>query len=162
MSVKPVPEGFHTVTPGLCVKKSDEAIAFYQKALGAQLLSRSTSPDGKVIHAEIKIGDSVLFIADEFPNMPSGCRAPETLKGTTAGLYVYVPDVDAAFDRAVKAGAKSLMPVSDMFWGDRFGQILDPFGHIWSLATHKEDLTTEQISQRQQAFFASAGKKQPA
>ena len=159
MPVKPVPEASHTVTPSLCIKGADQALAFYQKVFGAQVLMRMPSPDGKVMHAEIKIGDSLVFVSDEFPEMPGSCRAPETLKGSTGGLYLYVPDADSTFDRAVKAGAKVLMPLADMFWGDRFGQIRDPFGHIWSLATHKEDLTPEQISQRQQAFFAASTKK---
>ena len=154
--VKAVPEGFRTVTAGLCVSPCDQAIAFYEKAFGATTRSRMTMK-GKIGHAELKIGDSIIFLSDEFPEMP-GCRAPRTLEGTTGGLYLYVPDVDAACDRAVKAGAKVLMPVADMFWGDRYGQVQDPFGHIWGLSTHKEDLTPEQMAQRQQAFFATAGK----
>ena len=155
-TVKPVPEGYQTVTPGLCIRGADRALEFYQKAFGAQVVERANGPDGRIMHAAIKIGDSVVFLSDEFPEMPGACRAPETLKGATGGLYLYLPDVDAAFERVVKAGAKVLMPVADMFWGDRFGQVQDPFGHIWSLATHKEDLTPEQMTQRQQAFFASA------
>ena len=153
--VKAVPEGFRTVTAGLCVSPCDEAIAFYEKAFGATTLSRM-SMKGKIGHAELKIGDSIIFLADEFPEMP-GCRAPRTLKGATSGQYLYVPDVDAAFERAVKAGATVLMPLADMFWGDRYGQVQDPFGHIWGLSTHKEDLTPEQMAQRQQAFFAKTG-----
>ena len=153
-TVKAVPEGYHTVTASVCVTPADEAITFYEKAFGAKTLMRSMM-NGKVGHAELKIGDSIVFVCDEFPGMGSG-RSPRTLKGTTGGLYLYVADVDASFDRAVKAGAKVLMPLADMFWGDRFGQVEDPFGHVWSLATHKEDLTPEQIGQRQQAFFASA------
>ncbi len=156
-NVKPVPDGFHTVTAGLCIHGADRALEFYQKAFGAQVVTRVPAPDGKIMHAEIKIGDSIVFVSDEFPDMGS-CRSPETLKGTSSGLFLYLPNVDAAFDRAVKAGAKVLMPLADMFWGDRFGQVQDPFGHVWSLATHTEDLTPEQISQRQQAHFASVGK----
>ena len=156
---QPIPEGSHTVTPGLCIKGADRALEFYQKAFGATVKMRMPSPDGKVLHAEIVIGDSTIFIGDESPQMPGSARSPESLKGTTGGLYVYVPNVDAAYDRAVKAGAKVLMPVADMFWGDRFGQVQDPFGHIWSLATHMEDLTPEEIGKRQQAFFAAAGSK---
>ena len=155
-TVRPVPEGHHTVTPGLCIRGADRALEFYQRAFGAQVVERANGPDGRIMHAAIKIGDSIVFLSDEFPEMSGACRAPETLKGATGGLYLYLPDVDAAFDRAVKAGAKVLMPLADMFWGDRFGQVQDPFGHIWSLATHKEDLTPEQMTQRQQAFFASA------
>ena len=159
-TARAVPEGYRTVTAGLCIKGADKALAFYQKAFGAQVVERADGPDGRIMHAAIKIGDSIVFLSDEFLEMPGACRAPETLKGTSAGLYLYLPDVDAAFDRAVKAGTKVLMPVADMFWGDRFGQVQDPFGHIWSLATHTEDLTPEQIAQRQQAHFApvKAGK----
>ena len=155
-AVKSVPEGFRTVTAGLCIKGAERALAFYQQAFGAQVRSRANGPDGRIMHAEITIGDSIVFVADEFPEMSGACRSPETLKGATSGLYLYLPDVDAAFDRAVQAGAKVLMPVADMFWGDRFGQVQDPFGHIWSLATHTDDLTPEQITQRQQAHFATA------
>ena len=154
-TVKPVPEGYHTVTASLCIRGADRALEFYQKAFGAQVLMRHPGTGGKIMHAEIKIGDSIVFISDEFPDMGS-CRAPETLSGTTSGLFLYLPNVDAAFDRAVKAGAKVLMPLADMFWGDRFGQVQDPFGHVWSLATHTEDLTPEQMTQRQQAAFAPA------
>lgn len=116
--VSAVPAGFHTTTPGLSVRNAAKAIDFYKRAFGAEELMRSPGPDGKsILHAEIKIGDSVIFLADEYSDM--GPRAPETLGGTTAGLYLYVEDVDKAFDRAVKAGAKALMPVADMFWGDR-------------------------------------------
>ena len=156
MAVKPIPDGYHTVTAGLCVSPCDEAITFYEKAFGATTLMRMAM-NGKIGHAELKIGDSIIFLSDEFPERP-GCRSPRTLKGTTAGQYLYVPDVDAAFERAVNAGAKVLMPLADMFWGDRYGQVQDPFGHIWGLSTHKEDLTPEQMAQRQQAFFATAAK----
>ena len=155
-AVKAMPDGSHTVTPGLCIKGADRALEFYQKAFGAQLLMRMPGPDGKIMHAEIKIGDSIVFVSDEFPEMPGGCRSPESLKGTTGALYLYVPDVDTAFNRAVKAGATVTMPVADMFWGDRYGQLQDPFGHLWGLATHTEDLTPEEIAKRQQAFFATA------
>jgi PhnB protein len=155
-AVKAVPEGYHTVTASLCVKGADRALAFYQQGLGAQLLMRMVTPQGLVGHAEIKLGDSIVFVAEECPEMAGSCRSPESLKGTTAGLYVYLPNADAAFDRAVKAGAKVISPMTDMFWGDRCGQIQDPFGHIWTLATHVEDPTPEEMVKRQQAFFASA------
>lgn len=155
--VSAVPAGFHTITPGLSVRNAAKAIDFYKRAFGAEELMRSPGPDGKsILHAEIKIGDSVIFLADEYPDM--GPRAPETLGGTTAGLYLYVEDVDKAFDRAVKAGAKALMPVADMFWGDRYGRVADPFGHEWGLATHKEDLTPAEISKRAEAFFSQMAK----
>ena len=110
---------------------------------------------GKIGHAEIKIGDSVIFLSDEFPGM-GPCGSPKTLNGTTAGAFLYVDNVDAWFDKAIKAGATAVMPVADMFWGDRYGQLKDPFGHVWSIATHKEDLTPQQMEERQKAFFASA------
>jgi len=138
-AVKPIPDGYHTLTPYLTIRDAGRAIEFYQRAFGAG-------------HAELKIGDSIVMLSEESPEM--GCHSPASLQGTTGSLFVYVPDVDAAFARAVKAGAKPVVPVSDMFWGDRHGALVDPFGHRWSLATHKEDLTPEQISQRARAAFA--------
>ena len=156
--VKAIPDGLHTVTASLCVSPCNEAITFYEKAFGATtLMKHSMPPENRIGHAELRIGDSVIFVCDEFPGMGSG-RSPRTLKGTTGGVFLYVDNVDAWFDKAVKAGAKVVMPVADMFWGDRFGSLEDPFGHVWSLATHKEDLTPEQMAQRQQEFFAAAGK----
>ena len=154
-ATRAVPEGFHTVTASLCVKGADRALEFYQQGLGAQLLMRMATPEGLVGHAEITLGDSIVFVCDECPEMSGSCRSPESLKGTTAGLYVYLPNADAAFDQAVKAGAKVISPMADMFWGDRCGQLQDPFGHIWTLATHTEDPSPEEIAKRQQAFFAS-------
>ncbi len=147
-----IPEGFHSITPSLTVQNAAAAIDFYKKAFGAEELMRLDSPDGKVAHAELKIGDSVIFLNDEFDM--GFARSPQTLGGTTGGLNIYVPDVDQAFDRAVKAGAQVRMPVADMFWGDRYGNLADPFGHIWSLATHKEDLSAEELEKRSKAFFA--------
>lgn len=155
-NVKPIPEGSHTVTPGLCVRGAAEAIKFYKKALGAEELMRMPGPDGRIMHAEIKIGDSIVFLSDECPEMPGSCRAPQTLKGTSTALNLYVADVDAQFARALKAGGKQIMPVADMFWGDRYGQFQDPFGHLWGLATHKEDPSPEEIKKRQEEFFAAA------
>jgi len=151
--VKSIPSGFHTLTPDLVVRGAARAIEFYKKAFGAEELARMPGPDGKTIgHAELKVGDSVFFLSDECPGM--GCKSPETLKGTTQALHIYVQDVDAAFDQAVAAGATVKMPVADMFWGDRFGKLADPFGHEWSLGTHKEDLSPEEIDRRAKAFFA--------
>src|SRR5437867_4774939 len=151
--VKSIPSGFHTLTPYLVVRGAARAIEFYKKAFGAEELARMPGPDGKTIgHAELKVGDSVFFLSDECPGM--GCQSPETLKGTTQALHIYVQDVDAAFDQAVAAGATVKMPVADMFWGDRFGKLADPFGHEWSLGTHKEDLSPEEIDRRAKAFFA--------
>lgn len=147
---KPVPDGYHSVTPALTVRNAGQAIDFYKRALGAKELMRMAGPDGKVMHAELKISDSIVFLHDEFPER--GQRAPESLGGASGSLYVYVKDVDAAFKQAVDAGAKVGMPVADMFWGDRVGQLTDPFGHQWGLATHKEDLTPAQMKKRAQAF----------
>ena len=156
--IEPIPDGYHTVTPGLTVRGTAQAIEFYKKAFGAKELLRMPGPGGKITHAEIKIGDSIIFVNDEFPEMPGSCRSPHTLHGVTSGLFMYVEDVDIAYTRAVKAGAKPLMPLADMFWGDRYGQVQDPFGHTWSLATHKEDLSPEEIAKRQQDFFAALSK----
>jgi len=150
MPVKPVPEGYHTVTPSLILDNAAEAIEFYKKALGATEIMRMPAPGGKIGHAEIKIGDSTIFISDEWPNM--GGKAPKSVGAYTGGLYLYVPDVDRAFDRAIKAGGKSGMPVQDMFWGDRMGSFTDPYGHQWTLATHVKDLSPEQIEEGSKAF----------
>jgi len=158
---KPVPKGFHTVTPALVVRGAAQAIEFYKKALGAEELSRMPSPDGKIMHAELKIGDSIIFVSDELPNM-GVTRSPQTLGGCTRTLHLYVPDVDASFKQAVDAGGKSTMPVADMFWGDRFGSFTDPFGHHWGILTHKEDLTAEEIDKRAQDFYASMAQRKTA
>jgi PhnB protein len=150
---KPIPEGFHTVTPSIVVSDSAKAIAFYKKAFGAEERGVHKTPDGKIMHAEIRIGDSVVMLNDEFPGMGPGPRSPDTLKGTTAVLHIYTPDVDAAFKRAVDAGAGVIMPVADMFWGDRYAQVTDPFGHRWSIATRKEDVSAEEAVRRGEAFF---------
>ncbi|MBI2494574.1 MAG: VOC family protein [Candidatus Rokubacteria bacterium] len=153
-ATRPIPEGYHSVTPYLTVKDAARAIDFYARAFGAQELMRMAGPGGRgVVHAELRIGDSVVMLSDEMPE--SACRAPQTLGGATGYLFLYVPDVDAACKRAVDAGAKVRMPVTDMFWGDRFGKLTDPFGHEWGLATHTEDLSPEEIGQRAAAFFAS-------
>lgn len=154
ISSKPIPEGHHTVTPHLVIRGAAEAIDFYKKALGAEEIMRMASPDGKIAHAELKIGDSIVYLADEFPNM-GVAKSPQTLGGTTATLNLYVKDVDTSFQRAVSAGAKVNMPVADMFWGDRYGTLTDPFGHVWGIATHKEDLSAEEIEERARDFYAS-------
>jgi PhnB protein len=154
---KAVPDGCHTVTASLTVKDGAAAIDFYQRAFGAREIMRVNSPDGKIMHAEIQVGDSRVMLADEHPGM--GCAAPVSVGQATGSLYLYVPDVDAAFKRAVAAGAKVVMPVTDMFWGDRFGAVDDPSGHRWGLATHVEDPTPEQMAHRQREFFASMAKK---
>ena len=152
---KPIRDGFHTATPYLTVKGAAKALEFYKRAFGAHETDRMTNPDGKsVMHAEIRIGDSMLMLSDEFPQ-PGGSRAPETLGGTTSAVFLYVPDVDAAFKRAIDAGAKAVMPPTDMFWGDRFAKLADPFGHQWAMATHKEDLSREEIEKRGTAAMAA-------
>ena len=152
---KSIPEGLHTVTPHLVIKGAAAAIDFYKKALGAQEISRMTGPGGMIGHAELKIGDSVIFLADEFPGAGNCPKSPQTLGGCTTTLNLYVPDVDASFKKAVSAGAKETMAVQDMFWGDRYGTFTDPYGHTWGIATHKEDLTKDEIEKRAQEFWAS-------
>ncbi len=143
MSVKPIPEGYHTLTPYLTVRDAARAIEFYKQAFGAQERGVMKGPDGKVMHAEIKIGDSIIMLADEFPEF--GALSPQTSGGAGMGLHIYVEGVDAAFDRAVKAGAQVEMPVSDQFWGDRYGKLKDPFGHKWSIATHTKDMSADEM-----------------
>ena len=159
-SVKPIPEGFHTATPTLVVKDAAQAIDYYKKVFGAEELMRMPSPDGKISHAEIKIGDSKIFLSDEFPQ--HGGKSPQTLGGFTGGIYLYVPDVDKVFDKAIAAGGKSSMPVTDMFWGDRHGNFIDPFGHSWGVSTHTEDLSEEEMEKRAQAFYAEMEQKKSA
>jgi uncharacterized glyoxalase superfamily protein PhnB len=157
--VSPIPPGFRSVTPQLTVRGAAAAIDFYKRAFGFRELMRMASPDGKVMHAELKVGDSIFFLGDEFP--AEGCQSPQTLGGATGSLHVYVPNVDAAFKRAVDAGAQPTMPVTDMFWGDRYGKVKDPFGHEWGLATHKEDLTPAQQRKRGEEFMKQMA-QQPA
>lgn len=155
--VKPIPAGFHTVTPKLTVRNADKAIDFYKRALGAEERMRFLGPDGtSIMHAEIKIGDSIIMLGEEQPTM--GCSGPQMLGGTPVNLFLYIEDADKIFNRAVSAGAKVLMPVADMFWGDRAGKVADPFGHEWMIATHKEDLPPEEIRKRAMAFFAQMAK----
>lgn len=157
-NVKAIPEGYRTVTPYLIVRGTAQALEFYQKAFGAQVAMRMAGPDGKsILHAEIKIGDSMVFLTDEGPGMTG--RSPQTLGGTTGSIYLYVEDADACFARAVAAGAKAQMPPTDMFWGDRFGMVVDPFGHEWGIATRKEDLSPDEMGRRAQAFYAQMAKQ---
>ncbi len=159
-SVKPVPEGFHTITPHLVVRNAEQAIAFYKKAFGAEEIARMTDPGGGgIMHAELKIGDSMLMLVDEMPQM-QGWVSPQKLGGTTVAMALYVEDADALFNRAVEAGATVVMPMMDAFWGDRYGKVADPFGHMWEICTHKEDLSPEEIGKRAQAFFAQMGSKE--
>jgi len=146
--VKPIPDGFHSATPYLVVKGASAAIDFYKKAFGGKELFRMPDPSGKIMHAEITIGDSRIMLADE---TPAGSQGPAA---TTSALYLYVEDVDTTFKQAVKAGGKETMAVQDMFWGDRTGKLTDPFGQRWQLATHTEDLTPEEVGERAAAVLS--------
>jgi PhnB protein len=159
-SVKPVPEGFHTATPSLVVSDAAKAIEFYKKAFGAEERMMMPGPGGKIIHAEIKIGDSIIFLSDEIPGM--GGKSPQSVGGYTGGMYLYVPDVDEVFAQAVAAGGKPNGGVNDMFWGDRLGHFVDPFGHAWTVATHVADLTEQEMEKGAQAFYASMGERKSA
>lgn len=145
-TASPVPEGFNTVTPHLVVQDTSAAIEFYKKAFGAEEIVRIPGPDGKrIMHAEVQIGNSRVMLCDEFPEM-QGCRTPVALNGTSVTIHIYVNDADAVFSQAVDAGAIAAMPTMDTFWGDRYGKVVDPFGHHWSIATHVKDLTPEEIA----------------
>jgi PhnB protein len=147
---KPVPEGYHAVTPYLIIKGAADALEFYKKAFDAKELMRMTQPDGTIGHAEIKIGDSPVMLADEHPEM--GYRSPKSHGGTPVSIVLYVEDVDSVTGKATAAGAKVLRPVQDQFYGDRTGTIEDPFGHVWNISTHIEDLSMEEISKRAAAL----------
>jgi PhnB protein len=148
-NVKAIPEGYHSVTPYLIVKRAADAIEFYKKALGATELMRMPQSDGRIGHAELKIGDSHVMLADEFPEM--NMRGPKSFGGSPVTMHLYVEDVDAVAKRAVAAGAKELVPVKDQFYGDRAGKFEDPFGHLWYISTHTEDLSPEEIAKRAKA-----------
>lgn len=150
MVVKPIPDGYHTVTPYLIVKDAAGAIEFYEKAFGATEIMRMPDPSGKVGHAEIKIGDSPIMLADEFPEM--GARSPQSIGGSPVSILLYVEDADSRFAQAVAAGAKSIRPLKDQFYGDRSGSVEDPFGHVWHIATHKEDVSHEEMQRRMDAM----------
>ena len=153
--VEAVPKAYGSVTAALAVRGAADAIVFYEKAFGARELSRMPGPDGKLMHAEVKIGDTIVMLGDEAPEM--GSPSPQALNGSPVSLMLYVKDVDAVFARAVAAGAKPVMPPADMFWGDRYGALTDPFGHRWSIATHKADLTPRQMKKGMDAWLASMG-----
>lgn len=159
MATKGVPEGYTTVTPYLCVRGATKAIEFYKNAFGATERSRMPGPDGeRLMHAEIEIGGSVVMLSDEWPEFGGASKSPQTLGGTTQVLHIYSSDVDAAYKQAVQAGAESLMKPEDMFWGDRYCQVRDPFGHVWGLLTQKEKLTQEQMAERASSFFAGGAR----
>jgi uncharacterized glyoxalase superfamily protein PhnB len=148
--VKPIPDGMHSVTPHLICAGASDAIDFYKKAFNAVELSRLPGASGKLLHGAIRIGDSTVMLSDEFPEM--GGLGPKSLKGSPVTIHLYVEDVDAFAARAVAAGAKVTMPIADMFWGDRYGQLEDPFGHRWSVGTHIKDVTPEEIQQAMSAM----------
>jgi PhnB protein len=149
MAVKPIPDGYHSVTPYLTVKDGHKAIDFYQRAFGARVRLMMPGPNNSVGHAELEIGDSVFMLADE---SPQAGKSPTTLGGTSSGVMLYVTDVDKTFKQAVDAGAKATSQPENMFWGDRFGRLTDPFGHDWSLATHVEDVSPEEMQKRMAAM----------
>ena len=148
---KSIPQGYHTATPYLTVKNAASAIEFYKRAFGATETMRMEAPDGKIGHAEIRIGDSPIMLSDEFPDM--GARGPESIGGSPVMIHLYVENVDAVARQAVAAGAKLMTPVADQFYGDRGGKLADPFGHVWWIATHTEDVAPDELSKRAKAMF---------
>jgi len=154
MPVKPIPEGYHSVTPYLIIRGAADAIEFYKNAFGAVELFRFPAPGGKIGHAEIKVGDSPIMLADEYPDM--GYKGPQSIGGSPVSLMMYLEDVDSVFNRAVEAGATVKEAVQDKFYGDRTGTVIDPFGHIWHIATHKEDVSMEEMEKRAKAAGARA------
>jgi PhnB protein len=155
MAANPIPEGYHTLQIYLAVEDASKAIDFYKEAFGAEETIRMPGPDGKVAHAELQIGDSKLMLSDPFPQ--SNVRPPSERGGPTASIFMYVDDVDATFEQAQRAGATVVSELEDMFWGDRFGTVADPFGQVWAMATHKEDLSEEEIAERSKAAMAEMG-----
>jgi PhnB protein len=153
MAVKPIPDGYHTVTPYLAVDDAAAAIEYYKKAFGAKERMRMEAPGGKIGHAEIEIGDSLVMLSDSFPQ--ASTRPPKELGGTSASLFMYVKDVDAVVKKAVDAGATVTMEVADQFWGDRFGSVQDPFGQLWSISTHVEDVPPAEMAERAKAAMAA-------
>ena len=154
MAVKPIPDGYHTATPYLIIEGAADAIEFYKQAFGAVELFRMPGPDGKIGHAEIKIGDSPIMLADAYPDM--GYNGPKSLGGSPVSLMIYVEDVDTVFKRAVDAGATVKEAVSDKFYGDRMGTLIDPFGHVWHVSTHKEDVSPAEMEKRAKAASAAS------
>jgi len=151
------PDGFHSATPSLVVNNAKEAIEFYKKAFDATEIYQFPTPDGKIMHAMIQIGDSFIMMSDEFPAM--GSRSPTAIGGTPVMIYLYVEDADKIFNQAVEAGAKVTMPIMDAFWGDRFGSVIDPYGHAWSIATHQMDMSPEGLRKAGDEFFANMQKQ---
>ena len=157
--VQPIPKGYHSITPYLVVNDAKRAIEFYQRAFGAHEVTKMDSPNGKIMHAELKIGDSMLMLADEMPG--SGTSSPKTLGGTTGSIFLYVDNVDNVYKQAVSAGARADQQPADQFWGDRYGKLTDPFGHSWGLATHVEDVPPEEMKNRMQAERVKREQQQP-
>ena len=155
MAAQPIPEGYHTVTPYLAVEDAAKAIEYYEKAFGAKEVVRMTAPDGSIGHAELEVGDSHVMLSDPFPQ--ASTKPPKELGGTSVSVHMYVDDADAVAKQAVDAGGTVLMEVADQFWGDRFGTIQDPFGHTWSIATHVEDVSPEEVAERAKAAMAEMG-----
>jgi PhnB protein len=155
MAVKPVPDGYHTVTPYLIMRDAAKALEFYKAAFGAVELFRMADPSGKVMHAEMRIGDSVIMLADEHPEFLA--VGPQTLGGTSVGILLYVPDVDARFRQAIAAGGREERPLKDQFYGDRSGTLVDPFGHKWTIATHVEDVSPDEMNRRVEAMMKPPG-----
>lgn len=148
---KPIPEGFHTTTPSIVVNNSKEAIEFYKKAFDAREIYQMPTPDGKTMHAMIQIGDSFVMMSDEFPQM--GALSPTTVGGTSTTIHLYVEDADKIYAKAVESGATPAMPIMDAFWGDRYGSVIDPFGHSWAIATHKVDMSPEEMQKAAKEFI---------
>ena len=158
--IQPIPDGYHTITPSFTFRDSKKAIEFYKRAFDAEVVDLLSSPTGQgTMHASLKIGNSIVMMGDEMPDAENCVKSAETLGTSPISLYVYVSDVDTAFKKAVAAGGTVSMPVSNAFWGDRVGQIRDPFGYSWMIATHKQDLTKDEIRQGAEAFFAQMAKK---
>ena len=155
MATKAIPEGYSTATPYLIVKGAADALDFYKRAFNATELFRMADPSGKVMHAEMRIGNSIIMLADEHPEM--GYRGPSSVGGSTVSIMLYVENVDEVFDRAVKAGAKAQRPVQNQFYGDRSGTLEDPFGHVWTISTHVEDVPPDELKRRAEAMFKSHG-----
>ncbi|HEY7507491.1 MAG TPA: VOC family protein [Nitrososphaera sp.] len=156
--VSPIPKGYHSVIPSITVKNAEQAIEFYKKAFGAKEKGKFYMPNTRtILHAELRIGDSAVMLNDEMPEMKA--LSPPSVGGPSSSLYVFVNNVDKVFDQAVRAGATPAMPVMDVFWGDRMGQLVDPYGHVWMLATHKKDLSKKQVEKAGAEFFASMQKQ---
>jgi PhnB protein len=154
-SVKAIPDGYHNVTPYLFVRSAARAIDFYKSVFGATEIMRMPGPDGRTMHAELRLGDSVIMLADENP--PAGMMSPQTVGGYSVGMHLYIENVDEVIQKAVENGAKILRPVKNQFYGDRSGSVLDPFGHLWSVATHVEDVAPDEMRKRMAAIGQSAG-----